>query len=602
MGFKGAARDDGNKMAAARKLQQEIDKTLKKVQEGIEVFDNLWEQLHESEYQNQRDKFESELKKEIKRLQRYREQIKTWIASSDVKDKKLLLEARKSVEREMERFKAAEREQKTKAFSKEGLLKAAQNLDPKSKARQEVRDWMNSTVDKLNNQIDELESELEASVASRKKQKNSRVSQNEVIINRHKEHIQKLESLLRLLDNEQLEPDDFSDIRDFLDDYIERGQEDSDEFEDSMEYFYEGVADKMEASLTTVTSINKKEDKKAKAHLEKEEQKNDSADHESKTSEKTSYSPSAKSAHLKSSSESARQIESSGSGDKNVSSYPLTHTDQVQSSRLAHSDVGEGRQGPHGNRGNGLSNTTKHGGMGSWNYGSDIGNAGGAFQARVDPHDQQDRQGERTEQNQMPSNAFGANESHYSQLQRGSAVPHKGGDMQQGPYQQYQQDSSVNQLRYGDSSSHKHLHFHHNIHSVPQEQDRTWRSQAPRGKTVNVPASYPSSQPLALRDPSIYERFDGETLFFAFYYQPGTYNQYLAARALKKKNWRFNKQHNAWFQRLKEPTYVTNEHEQGSYIWFDHAMFHEDGSRGWRPRVRDNFVFEYADLENDVKV
>ena len=75
-----------------------------------------------------------------------------------------------------------------------------------------------------------------------------------------------------------------------------------------------------------------------------------------------------------------------------------------------------------------------------------------------------------------------------------------------------------------------------------------------------------------------------------------------ATRALKKKNWRFNKQHNAWFQRLKEPTYVTQSAEEGSYIWFDYIMFHEDGSRGWRPRVKENFVFEYSDLENDVKV
>ena len=30
-------------------------------------------------------------------------------------------------------------------------------------------------------------------------------------------------------------------------------------------------------------------------------------------------------------------------------------------------------------------------------------------------------------------------------------------------------------------------------------------------------------------------------------------------------------------------------------------MFHEDGSRGWRPRVKENFVFEYSDLENKVK-
>ncbi len=35
-------------------------------------------QVHESENQNQREKLEGELKKEIKKLQRLREQIKAW--------------------------------------------------------------------------------------------------------------------------------------------------------------------------------------------------------------------------------------------------------------------------------------------------------------------------------------------------------------------------------------------------------------------------------------------------------------------------------------------------------------------------------------------
>ena len=35
-------------------------------------------QVHESENANQREKLEGELKKEIKKLQRLREQIKSW--------------------------------------------------------------------------------------------------------------------------------------------------------------------------------------------------------------------------------------------------------------------------------------------------------------------------------------------------------------------------------------------------------------------------------------------------------------------------------------------------------------------------------------------
>ena len=52
----------------------------------------------------------------------------------------------------MERFKVCEKEMKTKAFSKEGLGQAAK-LDPREKARNEMRDWINETVDKLTAEV-----------------------------------------------------------------------------------------------------------------------------------------------------------------------------------------------------------------------------------------------------------------------------------------------------------------------------------------------------------------------------------------------------------------------------------------------------------------
>lgn len=47
-------------------------------------------QVYDTENANQKEKFEADLKKEIKKLQRYRDQIKTWIQSSEIKDKKVL--------------------------------------------------------------------------------------------------------------------------------------------------------------------------------------------------------------------------------------------------------------------------------------------------------------------------------------------------------------------------------------------------------------------------------------------------------------------------------------------------------------------------------
>ncbi len=73
------------------------------------------------------------------------------INGNEIKDKTELINARKAVEREMERFKVCEREMKTKAFSKEGLQ--ANKLDPKERERNDVRDWVNNTVNTLTVQV-----------------------------------------------------------------------------------------------------------------------------------------------------------------------------------------------------------------------------------------------------------------------------------------------------------------------------------------------------------------------------------------------------------------------------------------------------------------
>jgi CCR4-NOT transcriptional regulation complex NOT5 subunit len=43
-------------------------------------------------------------------------------------------------------------------------------------------------------------------------------------INRHKLHIIKLELILRLLDNDELSPDEVVDVKDLVEDYVERNQ------------------------------------------------------------------------------------------------------------------------------------------------------------------------------------------------------------------------------------------------------------------------------------------------------------------------------------------------------------------------------------------
>ncbi|CAG2061897.1 unnamed protein product [Timema podura] len=85
-------------MAATRKLQGEIDRCLKKVTEGVETFEDIWQKVHNATNSNQKEKYEADLKKEIKKLQRLRDQIKSWIASGEIKDKSTLLDYRKLIE------------------------------------------------------------------------------------------------------------------------------------------------------------------------------------------------------------------------------------------------------------------------------------------------------------------------------------------------------------------------------------------------------------------------------------------------------------------------------------------------------------------------
>jgi CCR4-NOT transcription complex subunit 3 len=86
----------------------------------------------------------------------------------------------------------------------------------------------------------------------------------------------------------------------------------------------------------------------------------------------------------------------------------------------------------------------------------------------------------------------------------------------------------------------------------------------------NTPAHYPQEAPAVFDDPRLYSRIDTDTLFYVFYYRQNTYQQYLAAKALKSQSWRFHKQYQTWFQRHEEPKTITEEFEQGTYRFFDY--------------------------------
>lgn len=103
--------------------------------------------------------------------------------------------------------------------------------------------------------------------------------------------------------------------------------------------------------------------------------------------------------------------------------------------------------------------------------------------------------------------------------------------------------------------------------SADTEAPRHYRPQNPYPFT---PSHYPQEPLPIFDDPRLYSRIETDALFYAFYYRQNTYQQYLAAKALKSQSWRFHKQYQTWFQRHEEPKAITEDYEQGTYRFFDY--------------------------------
>ncbi|KAJ6297081.1 hypothetical protein OIU78_022749 [Salix suchowensis] len=97
------------------------------------------------------------------------------------------------------------------------------------------------------------EAEIEGLTVKKGKTRPPRLTHLETSITRHKLHIKKLELILRLLDNDELSPEEVNDVKDFLDDYVERNQEDFDDFSDVDDLYNSLPLDKVESLEDLVT-------------------------------------------------------------------------------------------------------------------------------------------------------------------------------------------------------------------------------------------------------------------------------------------------------------------------------------------------------------
>ena len=106
---------------------------------------------------------------------------------------------------------------------------------------------------------------------------------------------------------------------------------------------------------------------------------------------------------------------------------------------------------------------------------------------------------------------------------------------------------------------------------------------------VDTPAGFPQTPNMKLLRPEFFKQYDVQTLFYIFFYSPGTPQQFFAGQELKRRDWMFNTKYNTWFHKLSL-TEKSATHEVGKFEYFDYSK------ESWSMRQRDPFKFEYENL------
>ncbi|KAL5321926.1 hypothetical protein ACEPPN_009890 [Leptodophora sp. 'Broadleaf-Isolate-01'] len=650
---------------AARKLQQEIDKCFKKVDEGVAEFDAIYEKIEQSGNAAQKDKLEDNLKREIKKLQRLRDQIKTWAAGNEIKDKGPLLDKRKLIETKMENFKAVEKAMKTKAYSKEGLSAAAK-LDPKELAKSEACDFLSASVDELERQIETLEAEAESIQATLKKGKGQsskaeRIAEIETITERHKWHQGKLELIKRSLENGGVETKQVNDLEEMIKYYLTDNA--NDDFMEDEEMYDELNLQEDEENY----GMNNDNDRVSSQDTqsiqdetpEPESRANNVASGKSKSVPEPAVSAARRpSTQIKSPLPALATLHTPSTVSNGTNSHmkpaavPTRAPGEVlkyasaAAAAAASDKMGIAPLPPPPEALPAPSTSSNHPPLPSHRRPSVTASPNSVFSQPASVHQTPvtkpsvpatshisdtppSAKSPALSASSIPTTSRPILEQQDSRpgASRGSsgkapAVPETSvsskavvqqtngitNGTKSAPVED--QDESIFHLPSGLEDLLQSFEGNARRATLPPSQSSQRmlasslnnfpdlvdglppRNYKPKNPT-RTPSYYPQELNSCFDDARLYSRIDPDTLFYVFYYKQETYQQYLAAKALKDQSWRFHKQYQTWFQRHEEPKTITEEFEQGTYRFFDYEST-------WMNRRKADFKFAYKFLEDDV--
>ena len=518
----------------------------------------------------------------------------------------------------MESFKAVEKEMKTKAFSKEGLSLSIKQ-DPKEKEREDLCDYLTERVDDINQFLtEELEPEAAALQAAMKKkqkdnQKAERLAEIETITERYRWHESRLQLLLRSLQNGNVDNQQVLDIKSDIDEVVRDGR-DADFDGDAYEGIYDDCnLDSEEAQFGLTTDLDHISSQDAQSLVD------DAPDPEPPIATATTPAPQPKkkpdapiaarrpSTQLKSPLPSLATLNSMPPPpplpkDTNMKPAPIPATAILKYASAAAAAAASDKNGvgiaplppppglaqasPAPTR---ASLATSPGSVSA----QPAENASSPAPASVDdtaPSEQGRPKSPSVSSSSAPAASQPSSVPVTPAMDKTEAVPEPviaseihatNGETQEEVESIYHLPPGLQDLLDSFETTktratqqpaqlQRILQAAHESCPEPGDLDRP-QHYRPSYKYA-TPAHYPQDILPIFDDPALYEnqRMETDTLFYIFYYKQDTYQQYLAAKALKNQSWRFHKQYQTWFQRHEEPKQITEEYEQGTYRFFDY--------------------------------
>lgn len=245
-------------MAKVRQQQQELEKKLSQAEEGCLNFNQILKKLNSTLSQTQKERYESELKKEIQRLQRTRESLRN-NESQDPRNKSRIIDIRRKIEELIEIHNQTEKEPKTKVFAKESLM-IASKIDLSEEQRDMIKALQRSFYDKINTREAELEK------AKSQKSKPGTIDEISKHIKNLRNHYEKLEQLLKLIENNPVTLEQLWPLTDKLQNYLKT--DDTEDLETDLEQRYKEFNFPISKIMSNFPALNE-EDQEAKKVLGK---------------------------------------------------------------------------------------------------------------------------------------------------------------------------------------------------------------------------------------------------------------------------------------------------------------------------------------------